>query len=95
MNVGANIRKARISKGMKQKELAEELGKTPQSIQNYENGRRTPWINDIADIAKILNVDVFELLGQEKEIKTPTVTLQDYTTDELLKELFRRVGGSL
>lgn len=42
MNIAAQIKNLRLSKGITQKELAEQTGIALQSIINYENGRREP-----------------------------------------------------
>ena len=42
MNIAAQVKNLRLSKGITQKELAEQTGIALQSIINYENGRREP-----------------------------------------------------
>lgn len=42
MNIAAQIKDLRLSKGITQKELAEQTGISLRSIINYENGRREP-----------------------------------------------------
>jgi len=41
--IGSRITQARRERGLTQRELAEELGVTPRSIQNYESGTIVPW----------------------------------------------------
>lgn len=64
-NLGNNLKKARKNKNLTQKELANRLGLSVITIQNYENGRREPGLNVIYDIALQLDVTISELLGDE------------------------------
>lgn len=54
-SVGENIKKVRKSKGLTQKELAEMLGVSQQTVAQYE---RTDKMPKIKTIAKVLNVPV-------------------------------------
>lgn len=49
-------------KGIKQKWLAEQLGKSYNMLNSYAQNRRQPSLEDLYKIAKILNVEVKELL---------------------------------
>lgn len=82
MNVGDNIKRFRIEKGMKQKELAEKVGVTSHTIQNYENNRREPNIEMLKNIANILNASL-DVLCDMKE-KTHK-SLEEYTNLELIQ----------
>jgi len=53
-------------KGIKQKWLAEQLGKSYNMVNSYVQNRRQPSIECLYEIAEILNVKVKDLL---KEIK--------------------------
>jgi len=50
------IIEARNAKGITQKQLAEEIGKTSQTIRNYETGLRTPDGETLEKVADALNV---------------------------------------
>ncbi len=63
MEIGGNIKKFRINKGLTQKELANKLGVTVTTIQNYENNRRKPDFTVLDNIAEILGCKLFDLLG--------------------------------
>lgn len=72
MPLGENIKKARLSKGMNQKELAEALkekdilvGNT--SISNWENNLNKPDPDTISALCEILDVDANFLLDFNKE----------------------------
>ena len=62
MNIGANIRTARKSAGVSQKELAERLGAYQKDVSRWENGERTPSIEALARICIALGVSADEIL---------------------------------
>lgn len=53
-------------KGIKQKWLAEQLGKSYNMVNSYAQNRRQPSIEDLYKIAKILDVEVATLLIESK-----------------------------
>ena len=80
-----------MDKGMKQVELAEKTGIVVSTIRQYELGFRKPKIDRIKEIADALGVPFEYLL----EFDTKTFiekTLADFTTEELLAEMKRRIG---
>ena len=54
------------SKGIMQKWLAEQLGKSYNMVNSYAQNRRQPSIEVLYKIADILDVDVKELLVSNK-----------------------------
>ena len=58
-------------KGIKQTWLAEQLGKSYNMVNSYVQNRQQPRLEVLNDIAKILEVDVFELilLSKNKQVK--------------------------
>lgn len=69
MNIGENIKAARKSKGITQKELAEKIGKSFSVVQKYELGLTVPPLDVIELISSVLEVSV-ESLVSEKELDT-------------------------
>ena len=55
-------------KGIKQKWLSEELGKSYNMVNSYLRNIRQPSIEDLFRIALILDVEAKELLVENKEI---------------------------
>jgi transcriptional regulator with XRE-family HTH domain len=53
-------------KGIKQKWLSQQLGKSYNMINSYVQNRRQPSIEDLYKIAEILEVDVKEMLVSNK-----------------------------
>ncbi len=60
-----NIKKARVSSGLSQKELAEKLGVSDKTISAYETGRAFPPTPTLAKIAEITKTDVANIIGVE------------------------------
>jgi putative transcriptional regulator len=57
------------TKGIKQTWLAEQLGKSYNMVNAYVQNRQQPRLEDLYKIAKILGVDVKELIKSQSEIK--------------------------
>ena len=61
------IKEVLEAKGIKQKWLAEKLGKSYNMVNSYAQNKRQPSLEDLYKIAKILNVSVKELLIENEE----------------------------
>jgi putative transcriptional regulator len=61
------IKEVLVSKDMSQKELAETLGKNPNTIASICNNKSQPHLKDLKRIAQILDVDIRELLIPTKK----------------------------
>lgn len=55
--------------GIKQTWLAEKLGKSYNMVNGYVQNRKQPRLEVLADIAKILDVDLKKLIVSTKENK--------------------------
>ena len=62
------IKEVLEDKGIKQIWLAEKLGKSYNMVNSYVQNRRQPSIEVLYKIAKILNVEVIELLNPAKQL---------------------------
>jgi len=60
--LSANIRAERHRKGISQEILSEKINLSTRSISAIENGWQTPSIFVVHDIAKVLEIDINELL---------------------------------
>lgn len=56
-----NLRAARLSSGLTQRELAEKLGVVPSCYANWEQGRTQPDLSALCRIVKILDLSFDEL----------------------------------
>ena len=61
------IKEVLEEKGIKQTWLAEKLGKSYNMVNGYVQNRQQPRLEVLADIAKILDVDVKDLIVSTKE----------------------------
>lgn len=55
------LKKYRIEAGMTQKELAEKLNASQNTISQYESGKRNPTVKNLLVIAGLLGCSVDEL----------------------------------
>ena len=63
------IKEVLEDRGIKQIWLAEKLGKSYNMVNGYVQNRRQPSLEDLYKIAKILDVDISNLLLENKKIK--------------------------
>ena len=59
------LKEQRLEKGLKQKQLADAVNTTDDSIYSWEKGRSQPSIEQIRQLCKTLNVSADYLLGLE------------------------------
>ena len=83
MDIGENIKRLRIEKGWKQKDLAEHSDVTRVSIGNYERGTRVPPVDIAFRLAESLGVTVGEIVGETEK----TETLFDLLNEENQKQV--------
>ncbi len=67
MDLGERLKLLRESCGILQKELANQLGLSQQTISFYESGRKEPCYETLKNIASYFNVTTDFLLGIEKD----------------------------
>ena len=64
------IKEVLDEKGIKQKWLAEQLGKSYNMVNGYVQNRQQPRLEILYDIARILDVSVKELLIEQDTTKS-------------------------
>ena len=62
--LGARLRASRVAKGMSQEDLAEQVGKSVQTISALERGKYLPACDTLLDLASALDVPLHTLLVQ-------------------------------
>ena len=77
--IGENISYYRQLKGIKQKELAQILNVSPQTISFWETGKGAPSSAKFEAIARALNITVTELLGMNEDTKKEPVPAKEQT----------------
>ena len=68
MNIGETIRNNRKASGMTQEYMANQLGVSAPAVNKWENGISYPDISILAPLARLLKIDVNELLAFEEEL---------------------------
>ena len=89
MTLGTRIGLLRREKGMKQEELAERMGVSPQAVSKWENDLNCPDIALLPQLAKILGVTVDHLLTGEKP--EPPVRLVPEGERKDFRDMFLRI----
>ena len=64
--IGERLRKLRKSHNLTQKQLAGLIRSTDSIISAYENGFRTPTLDNLLSIAAVFHVSTDYLLGKER-----------------------------
>ena len=80
-NIGKRINDVLAKKGIMQKELAEHLGVTANTVSYYLSGERCPDIDKLIEISRFLNVSTDFLLGLS-DVKSTNIEVKsicDYT----------------
>ena len=67
MNIGNQIKKLRVEKGVKQEELADFLHISKQAVSKWETGSSTPDIELLPQIAVYFGVTIDELFAFPEE----------------------------
>lgn len=88
MTIGQNIKTFRNKQGLTQSKLSELTGIAEVTIRKYESGKITPKAKNLNRLAKGLGVSPSDL--DETIINK---TLSEYTNEEILEELKRRLSG--
>lgn len=74
MSLGKTIKKYRIEKGLKQKELAETVDVSTNYLSLVENDKREPSLSFLKSVSNVFGITVSELLldfdsGEDKQSK--------------------------
>lgn len=89
MTLGARIGLLRREKGLKQEELAERMGVSPQAVSKWENDLNCPDIALLPQLAKTLDVTVDHLLTGERP--EPPVRLVPEGERKDFRDMFLRI----
>ena len=87
MDVGHNITKLRMEKGIYQKELALYLKVSIGTISNYEKGRHYPDPNTLCKIAEFFGVTTDYLLGRTNFRYDPELLFRPYIDQYTVSDL--------
>lgn len=84
MGIHENIKKYRKLNDLTQKELAEKIGVSTITIQNYENSRRTPNYETLTKIANALHISINDLFLSDINLSKKIL---DYLEDPIIKSV--------
>ena len=88
--LGKRIAAQRREKGLKQDELAEKLGVSPQAVSKWENDQTCPDISILPQLAKILGISVDTLLTGDEQ-QEPAVRMLPEEQRKDIKDMFLRI----
>ena len=88
--LGKRIGALRREKGLKQDELAEKLGISPQAVSKWETDQTCPDISLLPQLAKLLDVSVDELLSGKQEA-VPAVRMLPETERKNIGDMMLRI----
>lgn len=69
MTLGEKIKKLRIEKGLTQKELADEVHVTFQTVSKWEKDENEPDVATLRELSKIFSCSIDDLLNQSDEVR--------------------------
>lgn len=82
---GKRIKKLRNTKGMKQEEIAEEVGIAQSTYARIEFGKKGASIDTLVALAQVLETTLdFIVIGKEEVISTVETMLVDYPEEKKL-----------
>ena len=72
MNLGARLRKVRLSSGLSLREVARQLGVSPSFVSQLETGKSQPSVGTLYALAQLLGISIDELFTED-----PTVVAEN------------------
>ncbi|MEX0418058.1 helix-turn-helix domain-containing protein [Bacillus sp. C30] len=69
MNLGAQLKKLRESKGFSQEDVAKKIGVTRQAVYKWENDKSYPDIDNLILLSEMYNVTLDELIKGNQNFK--------------------------
>jgi len=92
MNIGAKILELRKQKGIKQEELAAELGVTAAAVSKWENGYTLPDVLMLCALADFFGVTTDDLLGRNKQMQYAVIVANEASLGHKIQTLAARFG---
>ena len=87
MTLGQKIKKLRIEKGLTQRDLADQIHVTFQTVSKWENDENEPDVSTLRELAKLFGCSLDFLLSEEEIIERPRQVVIENPKKEEAKEL--------
>ena len=81
MKFSDNLKNIRKSLKLSQHDLANKLNVAQSTVGMWESGKRTPKLDDISRVSRVLNVTVARLLGNNREQKKVEISKNEIYID--------------
>lgn len=94
MTLGKRIAALRHQKELKQDELAEKLGVSPQAVSKWENDQTCPDISLLPQLAQELGISVDELLTGHSKTETTVCMASEENRKDISQMMLRVVVDS-
>lgn len=92
----SNLKFLRITNGLKQEDLGKKLNKDYSTIGKWENGTRSPIMEDVIKIAEIFNIDLKDLLLKDLRFNDSKTSSDNnfnkYNDDKNIKKILKDKG---
>ncbi|WP_258109638.1 helix-turn-helix domain-containing protein [Alicyclobacillus sp. SP_1] len=72
MQIGGNLRKIRLSKGLTQSEVAAALNVSVRQLQRWEQDENAPPLSRLVVICDFYDVDIYDILCRNPTTNTAT-----------------------
>lgn len=86
MDLAKKIRELRVTKGIKQSEMAEKLGVAQSNYSRLESKGNDITFQELLDISKIFNISIIELLGGVASVDNESQKIKERI--KKIKELY-------
>lgn len=87
---GLRLSRVRRNRRISQAELARAIGKSRATIANIENGNQNVLLHQVYAIARVLDVDILEILPDSREV---SLTMPAASDEAFLENARRKLGG--
>ena len=84
--LGKTLQEARIALGLKQSDIAEQLGCTSANISSWERGKSKIDIDSFAELCKIYHIDFSKTLERLNPIQHTSIEQLDFSEQEHIKK---------
>lgn len=96
MKIGENLLELRKKSGLSREDVGKQIGKTGKTVGNYENNINYPDVEILHRLAKLYNVTISQLLGENTdEINKKEATAKKLESENAIVPVFENVLRAL